>query len=160
MCIIAKKCVDLKDRLSIPLDTTHLIFVQNSTLSIKFLYDEKKFDIANSYDIRHEIIKKRIDKAEIKGTRERLVSPGKIAIVYSQENEAEEYRQYINFLRTKNYINGSVESLELADMQGIQGLKALRISINNDFVLDKSKDDKIFEQTISKTSEYLGSIKN
>lgn len=160
MCIIAKKCIELKSRLSIPLDTTHLIFVQNSTLSIKFLYDEKKFDIANSYDVRHEIIKKRIDKAEIKGSRERLVGPGKIAIVYSQDNEAEEYKQYINFLRTKGYINGSVEILELADMQGVKGLKALRISINNDFVIDNSKDDKIFEQTLSKTKEYLSSFKN
>lgn len=152
-CIIAKKCIDLKSSLNIPLDTTHLIFVQNATLSIKFLYDEKKFDIASTYDIRHEIIKKRIDKAEIKGNKERLVAPGKIAIVYSQETEAEEYRQYIDFLRTKNYIHGSVENLELADMQGIHGLKALRISVNNDFVIDKTGDEKIFSQTLKTTGE-------
>lgn len=160
MCIIAKKCVELKDKLNVPLDTTHLIFVQNATLSIKFLYDEKKFDVASTYDIRHEIIKKRIDKAEIKGKGERLVSPGKIAIVYSQENEAEEYKQYISFLRTKNYIYGSVESLELADMQGVQGLKALRISVNNDLVVDKTSDEKIFEQQITSAEKFLGSMKN
>ncbi len=160
MCIIAKKCIDLKSSLNIPLDTTHLIFVQNATLSIKFLYDEKKFDIASTYDIRHEIIKKRIDKAEIKGKNERLAAPGKIAIVYSQENEADEYRQYIEFLRTKNYIYGSVENLELADMQGIHGLKALRISVNNDFVIDKAGEEKIFDQPINTSKEYLGSLKN
>jgi hypothetical protein len=160
MCIIVKKCDEIKSSLSIPLETTHLIFVQNSTLSIKFLYDEKKFDIANRYDIRHEIIKKRIDKAEIKGSSERIVCPGKITIVYSQENEAEEYKLYIDFLRTKNYIKGSLETLDLADMQGIQGLKALRISINNDFKIDNKKDEKLFEQTLKKTGEYLGSFKN
>ncbi|MEO8210467.1 MAG: GAF domain-containing protein [bacterium] len=160
MCIITKKCIELKNRLSVPLDTTHLIFVQNATLSIKFLYDEKKFDVAGSYDIRHEIIKKRIDKAEIKGSKERLSSPGKIAIVYSQENEAEEYKQYINFLKTKNYITSEVESFELADMQGIHGLKALRISVNSDFLIDKDNDEKIFEQTLKTTDEYLESLKN
>lgn len=160
MCIIAKKCIELKDRLSIPLDTTHLIYVQNTTLSVQFLYDEKKFDVANTYDIRHEIIKKRIDKAEIKGTNERLVSPGKIAIVYSQETEAEEYKQYFNFLKTKNYIKGDIENLELADMQGIHGLKALRVSVNSNLVIDKSDDDKLFDQTLKTSGEYLGSLKN
>ena len=160
MCIITKKCIELKNELSVPLDTTHLIFVQNSTLSIKFLYDEKKFDVEGSYDIRHEIIKKRIDKAVIKGTSERLSSPGKIAIVYSQENEAEEYKQYINFLKTKNYITSEIENFELADMQGIHGLKALRISVNSNFVIDKNTDDRIIDQTLKTTSEYMDSLKN
>ncbi|MCI0450620.1 MAG: GAF domain-containing protein [Chlorobi bacterium] len=160
ICIIAKKCIELKDRLSIPLDTTHLIYVQNSTLSIKFLYDEKKFDIANTFDVRHEIIKKRIDKAEIKGNGERLSGPGKIAIVYSQETEAEEYKQYIAFLKTKNYIKGDVESLELADMQGIHGLKALRVSVNSNLVIDKSDDEKLFSQTVKSSGEYISSTKN
>jgi hypothetical protein len=160
MCITAKKCIELKDRLSIPLDTTHLIFVQNSTLSIKFLYDEKKFDIANTYDIRHEIIKKRIDKAEIKGTNERLAAPGKIAIVYSQDNEAEEYKQYIAFLKTKNYITGDIEFHEIADMQGIHGLKALRVSVNSNLVIDKTDEDKMFGITAKTAGEYSGIMKN
>ncbi|MDQ3022669.1 MAG: hypothetical protein M3R36_19210 [Bacteroidota bacterium] len=160
MCIITKKCVELKDKLSVPLDTTHLIFVQNATLSINFLYDEKKFDVAGSYDIRHEIIKKKIDKAEIKGSKERLSFPGKIAIVYSQENEAEEYKQYINFLKTKNYISSEVEAFELADMQGIHGLKALRISVNSNFTIDKNNDDKIFDHNFKTTNEYVNSLKN
>ncbi|MCI0715418.1 MAG: hypothetical protein L0Y77_03740 [Chlorobi bacterium] len=124
------------------------------------MYDEKKFDIANTFDVRHEIIKKRIDKAEIKGSGERLSCPGKIAIVYSQETEAEEYKQYIAFLKTKNYIKGDVEGLELADMQGIHGLKALRVSVNSNLVIDKSDDEKLFEQTVKTSSEYIGSTKN
>ncbi|MEO6696084.1 MAG: GAF domain-containing protein, partial [Ignavibacteria bacterium] len=148
MCIITKRCIELKHKLSVPLDTTHLIFVQNATLSIKFFYDEKKFDVAGSYDIRHEIIKKRIDKAVIKGSDERLSAPGKIAIVYSQESEAEDYRQYINFLKTKNYITSEIESFELADMQGIHGLKALRITVNSNLITDKNNDESKNDKTL------------
>jgi hypothetical protein len=149
MCIIAKKCIDLKDKLSVPLDTTHLIYVQTTPLSIKFFYDEKKFDVEGSYDVRYEIIKKRIDKAVIKDTEERMVSPGKIAIVYSQENEAEEYKQYINFLRTRDYIYGDVENFVLADMQGIHGLKALRISVNDNFIVKDDNIEKKFEKELT-----------
>ncbi len=148
MCIIAKRCIELKDKLCIPMDATHLIFVQNSPISIKFFYDEKKFDVSDSYDVRYEIIKKRIDKAEIKGTGERLVAPGKIAVVYSLESEAAEYMQYIEFLKTKNYITGSVETLELEDMQGVHGLRALRISVNNDFVIEKKPEERTIDQTL------------
>lgn len=155
MSVIAKRCIELKEKLSVPLDMTHLIFVQNATINIKFFYDEKKFDVSGSYDIRYEIIKKRIDKAEIKGSRERLASPRKIAIVYSLESEAEEYRQYINFLRTKNYITGDLESFELEDMQGIQGLKALRISVNSDFEIENYPEDKIFEPNVKISSKYV-----
>ncbi|HJY64192.1 MAG TPA: GAF domain-containing protein [Ignavibacteria bacterium] len=161
MCIIAKKCSELKSRLSIPLETTHLIFVQNSPITIKFLFDEKKFDVAGSYDIRHEIIKKRIDKAEIKGTGGRLASPCTIAVVYSQEAEADEYKQYFSFLKTKNYITGEVESFELADMQGVHGLKALRISVNSNMAIEKSTEDDLTGQNINaSTGEYLESSKN
>jgi hypothetical protein len=40
--------------------------------------------VDGAYDIRYEIVKKRIDKALIKGTNERATQPGKIVIVYSQ----------------------------------------------------------------------------
>jgi len=96
----------------------------------------------------------------LKTTNERLSSPGKIAIVYSHDNEAEEYKQYINFLKTKNYITSEVESFELADMQGVHGLKALRISVNSNFVIDKNNEDRIIDQTLKTTREYIDSLKN
>ena len=149
MCIVAKKCIEVKSSLKVPLDTAHLIYVQNTPLAIKFLYDEKKFDVAGSYNIRYEIIKKRIDKAEIKGRTERVVAPGKIAIIYSQDTEAEEYKQYINFLKTKNYITGEVENLEISDMQGVQGLKALRITVNSDMIVEKTEASHVFEHSMN-----------
>ncbi|MEO6694974.1 MAG: GAF domain-containing protein, partial [Ignavibacteria bacterium] len=91
---------------------------------------------------------------------ERLSAPGKIAIVYSQESEAEDYRQYINFLKTKNYITSEVESFELADMQGIHGLKALRITVNSNLISDKNNDDRKNDKILKTTSEYFESLKN
>jgi hypothetical protein len=92
--------------------------------------DEKRFDVDGAYNIRYEIIKKRIDKARIKNTNQRLTQPGKIAIVYSQNKEASEYLKYIKYLQSNNYLLPTVEKLEIEDLQGITGLKALRVSIN------------------------------
>jgi len=88
-----------------------LILVHSNPLSIKFRMDEKQFDVDGAYNIRYEIIKKRIDKAHIKGTSKRLTTPGKIAIVYSQNKDALEYIKYIHFWQSKNQI-GKIEFLE------------------------------------------------
>ena len=72
----------IKSRLTIPLDTAHLILIQNTPTSIRFRYDEKRFDVDGAYDIRYEIIKSRLDKALVKGSSERLTQPGKIAVVF------------------------------------------------------------------------------
>ena len=75
-------------------------------------------------------MKKRIDKAIIKGSKERLTMPGKISVVYSQSSEALEYKRYFDYLRSKDFISGEIEELELEPLQGVQGLKALRIKVN------------------------------
>ena len=59
----------IKAELKVPLDTCHLILVNHTPLSIRFRYDEKRFDVDGAYDVRHEIIKSRIDKAVVKGTK-------------------------------------------------------------------------------------------
>jgi len=132
MCGIIRKTREIKDDLSIPLETAHLILVQDSPLSIKFRYDEKKFDVDGAYNIRYEIMKKRIDKAEIKGRGERLTQPGKIAIVFSQNSEAQEYKDYIEYLYSLSYLKGDTEELEIEELQGIAGLKALRVEVDTD----------------------------
>ncbi|MBL4668976.1 MAG: GAF domain-containing protein [Flavobacteriales bacterium] len=111
-----------------PLSIASLILVHSNSLAIKFRMDEKQFDVDGAYNIRYEIIKKRIDKAHINGTDERLTVPGKIAIVYSQEKDAIEYIKYIRFLQSKNLF-GKLEKLELEDLQGVSGLKALRVEV-------------------------------
>lgn len=105
-----------------------LILVHSNAMAIKFRMDEKQFDVDGAYNIRYEIIKKRIDKAYIKGTEDRLTIPGKIAIVYSQDKDALEYTKYINYLQSKKQL-GKLEHLELEDLQGASGLKALRVEV-------------------------------
>src|SRR2546422_6533689 len=96
-CGIALRAHRLKERLPVPLEVTHLVLVQHAPLGIRFRFDEKRFDVDGAYDIRYEIVKKRIDKALIKGTDERITQPGKIAIVYAQSTEAHEYRGFIEY---------------------------------------------------------------
>ena len=118
----------LRKEMDHDLQVASLILVQSNPLAIKFRMDEKQFDVDGAYNIRYEILKKRIDKAHIKGTDERLTVPGKIAIVYSQEKEAIEYHKYIKFLQSKSLL-GEVEKLEIEDLQGVSGLKALRVEV-------------------------------
>ncbi len=120
------------------LEVASLILVHGNAMSIKFRMDEKQFDVDGAYNIRYEIIKKRIDKANIKGTTERLTTPGKIAIVYSQEADAEEYVKYIKFLQSKNKL-GKLEFLEIEDLQGISGLKALRVEVKYQEFTEENK---------------------
>ena len=118
----------LRKNLDHDLRVASLILVHSNPLSIEFRMDEKQFDVDGAYNIRYEIIKKRIDKAHIKGTTERLTVPGKISIVYSQDKDADEYLKYIKFLQSKNQL-GKVELLELEDLQGVSGLKAIRVEV-------------------------------
>ncbi|GJQ63984.1 MAG: hypothetical protein SCALA702_30370 [Melioribacteraceae bacterium] len=130
MCGVVKKAAELKPKMKIQLDTAQLILVQHNPLSIRFRYDEKKFDVDGTYNIRYEIMKKRIDKAIINGSKERLTQPGKIAIVYSQNREAIEYKRYLEFLKSRKMIKGEIEYLELEELQGVKGLKAIRFEVD------------------------------
>lgn len=120
----------LKSSLKIPLEIANLILVHDTPLSIRFRFDEKRFDVDGAYDIRHEILKSRIDKAFLRGSSERLTQPGTIAVVYSQPGEAREMMRHIDFLRQLGYFKGEVEDHDLDDMQGVHGLKSLRVSID------------------------------
>jgi hypothetical protein len=113
----------------VPLQTTQLILIHNQPISISFRKDERRFDVEGSYNIRYEVMKKRIDKALVKDTQERLTQPGKIALVYSNQKEAQEYEEYIRFLQSKNLLKPFIEFLDLDEMQGVKGLKALRVEV-------------------------------
>ena len=120
----------LEKKLSMPLQTTQLILAHSHPISISFRTAERKFDVDGAYNIRYEIIKKRIDKVHIKNSKERLTQPGMLAIVYSQPLEGQEYMEYIDFLRNKNLLKGPVQQFELEELQGVSGLKGLRVAIN------------------------------
>jgi hypothetical protein len=129
-CGIAIRADRLKGRLPLPLEITNLILVQHAPLAIRFRTDEKRFDVDGAYNVRYEIIKKRIDKAVVRGSSERLTQPGKIAIVHAHTSEALEWRQYIDYLQRLGYLTRDVEELELEELPGAQGLRALRVSVD------------------------------
>jgi hypothetical protein len=130
-CQLEKEFARIKHKLSMQLEIASLILVYSTPLSIHFRMDEKRFDVEGAYNARYEIIKKRIDKAHINGTDERITCPGKIAILYVSDQEELTYTRYINYLEKKGYIEkDSTEFLEVENLQGIAGLKAMRIKIN------------------------------
>lgn len=130
MCEMENEYYRLKPTLPYDLDVTSLILVFSSPISIRFRMDEKRFDVDGTYNARYEVVKKRIDKSNIKGTKERITQKGKITIVYTQRKEETEYRRYIQFLQHKGLMGNVVETFDVEDLQGVTGLKALRVSIN------------------------------
>jgi hypothetical protein len=119
----------LKPYLPYPLDVTSLILAFSLPMSIRFRMDEKRFDVDGTYNARFEIVKKRIDKAVIKNTTERLTAVGKLTIVYSNHDEEVEYKNYIRFLQSHKMLEDEIEMLDVEDLQGVSGLKALRVRI-------------------------------
>ena len=132
MAEVAKITHHLLPSLKVPFQTTQLIFIHSQCISINFRKDERRFDVEGSYNIRYEIIKKRLDKVRIKDTHERLTQPEKIAMVYSNPKDVQEYQQYIEFLQNKRILKPGIEFLELEELQGVKGLKAMRVDINLD----------------------------
>ena len=130
MAEVARITHRLLPQMKVPLQTTQLILAHSQCISIGFRSDERRFDVEGASNIRYANIKKRLDKARVKDTGERLTQPGKIAIVYSNQKEVQEYQEYIQFLQNKNTVKPEVELLELEELQGVRGLKALRVEIN------------------------------
>ncbi len=130
MAEIARLTHQLIPSLPVPLQTTQLLLIHSQPISISFRKDERRFDVEGSYNIRYEIMKKRLDKVRIKDTQERLTQPGKIALVYSNSKEAQEYQEYIQFLQSKKILTPVMEMLDLEELQGVSGLKAIRVEIS------------------------------
>ena len=111
------------------LRTTQLIFVHNHTIDISFRADERRFDVEGAYNIRYQMIKKRIDKVHIKESEERLTQPDKIVLIYFDNKDVEDYLPFIEYLQEKHVLCNDLEYLLLEDLQGLSGLKALRVGV-------------------------------
>jgi hypothetical protein len=88
--------------------------------------------VEGGYNIRYHIIKKRIDKVTLKNSRERLTQPGKIALIYFNQKDADEYISFINHLQEKKILKDDLEYLDLEELQGVSGLKALRVGVDTE----------------------------
>ncbi|MEH6765646.1 MAG: hypothetical protein V7655_14170 [Aequorivita antarctica] len=112
------------------LEVASLILAYDVPLNIRYRMDEKQFDVDGAYNVRYEMIKKRIDKAHIKNTNERLTLPHKLSVVYSSNAIEKEYLNYFEFLQSKNYIGENIEIVEIEELQGASGFKAIRVDLN------------------------------
>lgn len=153
ICEMENNYYRFKDKLPVELDVASMILAFNGSLSLRFRMDEKRFDVDGTYNARYEVVKKRVDKANIKGTEERITQPGKISIIYSQKEDEEEYMKYINFLQFQNLLGNEIEILELEDLQGVTGLKALRVNVLYSKNTDKVKEYYTYEDLISQIQE-------
>ena len=129
MCEMENEHYKLSRKLKHPLDVASMILVFNASLSVRFRMDEKRFDVDGTYNARYEVVKKRVDKAHIKGTQQRITQAGKIAIVYSHKEDEREYMRYVKFLQAKKYLGQKVEVVELEDLQSVTGLKAILVEV-------------------------------
>lgn len=114
------------------LKVASLILAYDVPLTIRYRMDEKQFDVDGAYNVRYEMIKKRIDKAHLKHSNERLTQPHKLCVVYFTAAIEREYLAYFEFLQSKNYIGKNIEIVELEELQGANGIKAIRADLNHD----------------------------
>lgn len=140
MCDMENQYHALKSTLPYPMEVASLLLVFNHSITIRFRMDEKRFDVDGSYNARYEVVKKRIDKANIKGTTERITQKDKITIVYTHQNEQQEYKRYIRFLQHKKRLSPNVEFFDIEDLQGISGLKGIRVEV----LFDDDSDQKVY----------------
>ena len=143
MCEMENRFYQVQENMPLKLEGASLILVYNSPLSIRYRMDEKQFDVDGTYNARYEIIKKRIDKAFIKDTEERITQRGKIAIVYSSRDDEKEYLRYVKYLQSKKYLGPKVELLELENVQGVIGLKAIRVDVLYHLAEENSQEQVI-----------------
>jgi hypothetical protein len=129
MVTVAKYSHSLLPHIPRHVETTQLIFIHSHPIDIRFRKDEKRFDVEGAYNIRYHIIKKRIDKVHVRDTGERLTQPNKIALIYFNQKEADEYISYIKYLQGEKMLMDDLEYLDLEDLQGVSGLKALRVGV-------------------------------
>lgn len=149
MCEMENEYYNLLPELPVKMDVTSLVLVYNTSLAIRFRMDEKRFDVDGTYNARYEILKKRIDKALIKGTEKRVTEKGKIAIIYSQKSDEKEYLRYIKLLQAKNQLGEKVEIVELEDLQGVNGLKAIRVDVLYKKNLNEEKPHYTYEDLMN-----------
>ena len=153
ICEMENNFYRMKESLPVSLDVASMILAFNGSLSLRFRMDERRFDVDGTYNARYEVVKKRVDKAHIKGTEERITQPGKIAIIYSQKEDEEEYLNYIKFLQNQNLLDVDIDIVELEDLQGVTGLKAIRVSVLYSRKNDKEKEYYTYEDLITQISE-------
>ncbi|MEM9451858.1 MAG: GAF domain-containing protein [Cyanobacteria bacterium P01_E01_bin.6] len=130
VCACARTAFDIQTEFDSTLDVTHLVLVQDSTVDIFHDEDtERLFDVRGTRDTRYEIVKKRIDKAMDANNHTRITQPGMLTVVYSTEQEEEEYREYLRYLVREGWIDSEIQTGTVEPLQGVSGLRFMRVSV-------------------------------
>jgi hypothetical protein len=130
MCDCARTAFHLEQECNSDMQVTHLVLVQDLTVDI--FHDEsteKLFDVRGTRDTRYEIVKKRIDKAIDATMQTRITQPGMLTLVYSTEEEWDEYQQYFQYLNREGWIDRPIERGMVQPLQGVNGLKYVRVRV-------------------------------
>jgi hypothetical protein len=128
-CAVAREVRRLGETLPMPLAIAQLVVVQHAPITLRFRADDKRFDVDSPSGVRFELLKKRLDKACVKGTEERITQPDQIAVVYSTDGEEAEYRRYAEYLAAQGQIEADPEMLEVEDLPGAVGLRVMRLKV-------------------------------
>ncbi len=129
LCEATRLVRKISEELPMPLRTAQLVFAYTNPLDIKFRMDEKHFDVDGDYNVRYEILKKRIDKATIRQGQERLTLADQVSIVYLHDKDRQEDMDYIDYLHQAGYVDGDIEEWVLDPLQSVNGLRALRFKV-------------------------------
>ncbi|MGB3311463.1 MAG: GAF domain-containing protein [Nodosilinea sp.] len=131
VCDCARQGFALKAAYDTDMTITHLVLVQAFTVDI--VHDditERLFDVRGTRDTRYEIVKKRIDKACDSETGDRITQPGMLTVVYSTNEEWQEYERYLRYLHREGIVDSSIEQGTVEPLQGVSGLKFARVRVN------------------------------
>ncbi|MEG4840910.1 GAF domain-containing protein [Microcoleus sp. B9-D4] len=130
ICDCGRTVFRLQAQSQINMELAHLVLVQNTTIDIFHNENtEKMFDVKGTRDIRYELVKKRIEKAVDKDAQERITQSGMLTVVYSTEEEWEEYQQYLRYLSREGWVEPKVQTGMVESQQGVSGLKFARVRI-------------------------------
>jgi hypothetical protein len=130
-CAVAREVHRLGETMPMTLAIAQLVVVQHAPVTLRFRADEKRFDVDSPSGVRFELLKKRLDKACVKGTDERITQPDQIAVVYSTVAEEAEYRRYADYLAAQARIEPEPERLDVEDLPDAAGLKMLRLKVSS-----------------------------
>lgn len=130
ICDCARTVFRLKAESQINMELAHLVLVQNTTIDIFHNENtEKMFDVKGTRDIRYELVKKRIEKAVDRDAQERITQSGMLTVVYSTEDEWQEYQQYLRYLSREGWVESKIQTGMVEALQGVSGLKFARVRI-------------------------------
>jgi hypothetical protein len=130
VCDCARQGFSFKAAFNTDMTITHLVLVQDVTVDI--CHDEateRLFDVRGTRDTRYEIVKKRIDKACDAETGDRITQPGMLTVVYSTNEEWQEYERYLRYLHREGLIDDTVQRGTVEPLQGVSGLKFARVRV-------------------------------